>query len=83
MRRLLKYDGRAFGCAAIVVLASLMPFLCRIWLFSSAPLVQTIALTALSACASGVIALMEPIIGRTTPLNLLTALQRDKNSVKI
>jgi hypothetical protein len=83
VRRLLKYDGRAFGCAAVVVLSSLMPFLCGIWVLSRAPLVQTIALTALSVCASGVIALMEPIIGRTTPLKLLTALQRDKNSVRI
>jgi hypothetical protein len=36
-----------------------MLFLCSTWLVMSAPLVQTMALTALSMCGSGFAALME------------------------
>ena len=57
--RVLKYGGIAIACAAIVVLSSLTLFLCSIWLLRSAPLVHTMALTALSLCGSGVTALME------------------------
>jgi hypothetical protein len=57
--RVLKYGGMAVAGALIVALSSLMLFLCSTWLAMSAPLVQTMALTALSVCGSGFAALME------------------------
>jgi len=57
--RVLKYGGIAIACTAIVVLSSLTLFLCSAWLLRSAPLVHTMALSALSLCGSGVTALME------------------------
>ena len=59
MMRLLKYFGIAVASAAIAMLSSLMLFLCSTGLVMSAPLVQTMALTALSMCGSGFAALME------------------------
>jgi hypothetical protein len=57
--RVLKYDRIAVTCALIVALSSLALFLCGTWLSHSAPLVQKMALTALSLCGSGITALME------------------------
>jgi hypothetical protein len=59
VRRVLKYDGMAVTCAVIVALSSLVLFLCGTWLLRSAPLVQKMALSALSLCGSGITALME------------------------
>ena len=87
MTRVLSYGEKGFCCAAIVVLSSLVPVLCRTWLLSSAPLVQTMALTALSVCGSGVIALMEPFIRQNQqaahhelPPLLFTGVQLSKRS---
>ncbi len=57
--RVSRHDGMAVACAASVALSSLMFFLCGAWLLSSAALVQSLALTAMSVLASGVIALMD------------------------
>jgi len=57
--RVLKYGGMAIACTAIAALSSFTLFLCSTWLLRSAPLVHTMALTALSLCGSGVSALME------------------------
>jgi hypothetical protein len=57
--KVLQYGGIVVACALIVVLSCLMFFLCSAWLFSSAPLVQTMALATLSMCGSGFAALME------------------------
>ena len=68
MTRVFKYGGIAIACTAIVVLSSLTLFLCSAWLLRSAPLVHTMALTALSLCGSGVAALMEhPAFPRSAP----------------
>ena len=55
----LRHGGTAVACALSVALSSLMLFLCSAWLLSSASLVQSLALTAMSVLGSGVIALME------------------------
>ena len=55
--KVLKHDEMAVACAASVALASLTLFLCSVWLSSSATLVESLALTAMSAWGSGVIAL--------------------------
>lgn len=57
--KVLQYGGIVAACALIVVLSCLMLFLCSAWLFSSAPLVQTMSLATLSMCGSGFAALME------------------------
>jgi hypothetical protein len=54
-----KLGGMAVAGALIVVLASVTQFVCSTWLSMSAPLVQTMVLTALSMCGSGFAALME------------------------
>jgi hypothetical protein len=56
--RVLKYGGIAVAGALIVVLLSLTQFVFSTWLLMSAPLVQTMVLTALSMCGSGFAALM-------------------------
>jgi hypothetical protein len=56
--RVLKYGGIAGAGALIVLLSSLTQFVCSSWLSMSAPLVQTMVLTALSMCGSGFAALM-------------------------
>lgn len=58
--RELKHGGIAVACGVIVVLSFLMLFLCSAWLLWSVPVAQMLALTALSACGSGVAALMGP-----------------------
>jgi hypothetical protein len=55
----LKQGGMAVACAASVVLSSLTLFLCSAWLLSSVSLVQSLTLTAMSVCGSGVVALIE------------------------
>ena len=57
--RVLKHGGMAVACAVSVALSSLMLFLCSAWLLSSASLVQSLALTAMSVLGSGVVALVE------------------------
>lgn len=57
--KVVKYRGVAVAGALIVVLSSLTQFVCSTWLSMSAPLVQTMVLTALSMCGSGFAALME------------------------
>jgi hypothetical protein len=53
--RVLKYAGVVVACAASVAIASLVVSLCSAWLFSTASL----ALAAISASGSGLIALMD------------------------
>jgi len=55
----LKHGEMAVACAASVALASLALFVCSVWLLSSASLIESLALTAMSVWGSGVIALME------------------------
>jgi hypothetical protein len=55
----LKQGGMAVACAASVTLLFLTLFLCSAWLLSSFALEQSLALAAMSALGSGVIALME------------------------
>ena len=53
--RVLNYAAVGVACAASVAISSLVLFLCSAWLLSSASL----ALTAMSALGSGLIAIME------------------------
>jgi hypothetical protein len=57
--RVLMCGAIVVACATSVVLLSFALFLSGAWLLNSAPPVQTLALTGLSVCGSGVIALME------------------------
>ena len=59
MKRLLTYCGITVACATIVVLSSLMLFLCSTWLLMSTPLARSIALGVLSMCGSGFTVFME------------------------
>jgi hypothetical protein len=85
VKRVLKYGGMAVAGAVIVALSSLMLFVCSTWLLMSSPLVQTMALAALSMCGSGFAALMElsdhhrrhELVLSQQPLNLAAAQERE------
>jgi hypothetical protein len=56
--KVLKHNGMAVAFAA-TALSFLTLLLCSAWFLNSTSLAQSLALTAMSVCGSGVIALME------------------------